>query len=462
MTNIGDSDAHLAFENHLNPIYNLPPQIDDILPILMQNEDLNVFDTDKKRFALVSLIISREPEVKAWGADVLFESNIKSFSFPDANNIKRKIDIEVLPHGTGHRFYVNVYATDNAERRRIFFRAIRYEDESYRRSAFSHFFCPVWMKLIGNSSYLSGRILDFAPGWRITSDELVFDLENFQVNSSRIHFESPQIILDSLLEPFYQVTEDAAITLFRWKCDDDDIAKSIEGMTHLERDAYLGGKFLATESKASPDTLDEEEKKKFEFYKKVYSDLMMNALSAKIPFDQKILEYEICIICGFESIPHRVFKLLHFEHSNNKFDSVISLLVHLESNEIEYAQNKVSGPLLRIHLGKVLDTFFDEVERDTLLETFDNEIGLKSVSRWIISDRIRSLKYELKSNIRKLIEKKSETSDYIEILSTALATPYFYQWLTSNPVEIQKIAKLLIEGVGEAEYNRSLKPLLEP
>jgi hypothetical protein len=460
MTISGDSDAFIIADNQYNPLYQFPPSINDILSRLVGADELAPLDTDEKRFALAVLMIARDAALKAWAADLLFNNQISSISFTDADNKSRKLEIEVLPHGMGRRLYINVYATDDANRKRIFLRAIKYEDESYRRSAYADYFCPIWMKLVGKRSYLSGKVLSFEPDTGITSDELLFDIDGLEIISTRAHSVSPVIIMEELLEPFYEANFSTNYSSYNWNFE-KKVNDAINEMNIDERNAYFSGKAYATEFSAEIDKLSDKEKQKFDYYKIIYSDLMMDAVSAEMPFDQRILELEICIRNGLNSIPHQVLTILSKDDSEKGFDSVLSLLVHMESIDIEFAQDKISGPPMRVHLLKVLETFLDETKRDALLETYDNQIGLKSASRWIIYDRISDLKYQLKSDIKALIGQKSETADYIELLSTALADPYFQHFLTVNPVEMQKISKILIEGMGEDDYNRFVKPLLE-
>lgn len=461
MTTSGDSEAFYATDNQFNPIYNLPPELDQILEKIMKKDDLNQFDSLEKRFAAAVLLLSESAESKAWAADELHSLEINSLEFIDANEIKRKIEIEILPHGLGKRFYVNVYATDNNSRKRIFLRAIKYEDETYRRSAFAHFYCPVWLKLIGKSSYLSGKSLSFEPDFGITSDDLFFDLTNFKISSKKENIESPQNILVDLLEPFYQVNLLSESIRYKWDID-INIIDAINSMGMLERDAYFAGKSLAQESDTQLETLSEEEHKKYSFYKSVYSDLLMDAASSNIPLEERILELEVCIRNGVDSIPHQVFKILTKEDNENIFDEVLSFVVQMDPKDIEYAQNKKLGPPLRLHLMRVLNTFLDEAQSETIIETFDNQIGLTNVSRWVITDRIGEIRYKLKQDLKALIASKAESADFIEILSSALAEPYFQYYLASNSIETQKIVKLLIEGMGEADYNSFVKPLLEP
>ncbi|MDX2107249.1 MAG: hypothetical protein SFY67_12680 [Candidatus Melainabacteria bacterium] len=460
MTTSGDSEAYYATDNQFNPIYNLLPELDEILEKVIDKNDLEPFDTLEKRFAAAVLLVSESAELKAWAADELHSLGINSLVFIDANEIKRKIEIEILPHGLGKRFYVNVYATDNHSRKRIFLRAIKYEDETYRRSAFAHFYCPVWLKLIGKSSYLSGKILSFEPDYGVTSNDLSFDLANFKITSKRENVESTQNILIDLLEPFYQVNLLSESTRYKWIIH-TDIIDAINAMEVFERDAYFTGKALAQESGTQLETLSEEEQKKYSFYKTVYSDLLMDAASSNIPLEEKILELEVCIRNGVDSIPHQVFKILSKEISENTFDEILSYVVQMDPKDIEYAQDKKFGPPLRRHLLRVLNTFLDEAQSETIMETFDNQIGLTNVSRWVITDRVGEIRYKLKQDLKALIASKAEGAEYIDILSTALAEPYFHYYLASNPLETQKISKLLIEGMGEADYNRFVKPLLE-
>lgn len=457
----GDSDASIATDTQFTPIYNLPPEVGEILSKLICEGELKQFDDQEKQFALAVLLTSPTPESKAWAAYKLQGLGIKSFSFIDFNDAIRKIEIEVLPHGIGKRFYVNVYATDNASRKRIFLRAIKYEDESYRQSAFAQFYCPIWMKLIGKSSYLSGKALSFEPEYGITNDDLNFDLNKLQITSSKEHLVSTENILIELLEPFYRVDSLSERIEYKWKFE-HNIIDAINSMDVEDRDAYFEGKLLATESNPHLEALSEEDHQKYDFYKTVYSDLMMNAASDYLPLEQKILELEVSIRSGIDSIPHQVFKLLSNENDENKFDQVLSFLVNMEPGDIEYAQDRKLGPPLRVHLKRVLNTFLDDAHSETLLETFENQIGLTNVSRWIITDRVGEMRNQLKQDLKALVAKKADSEDFIELLSTALADSYFQYYLSSNPTEVQKISKLLIEGMGETNYNRFLKPLLEP
>ncbi len=460
MTFSGESDSYVDSDNHFNPIYQLPPNVDEISSMLLNVENLTSFDTEEKKFALAALLLSLDPAIKAWAADYLFESKIKTFTFLDASNLLRTVEIEVIPHGMGKRFYVNVQATDNFGRMRNFLRAMKYEDDTFRRSAYANFYCPIWMKLVGNSSYLSGNILNFEPNYGITSDELVFDIDNLEIISNRPQTESPATVLAQLLEPFFQVNTYIEPDSYEWN-PSENINDAISVMEVRDREAYFSGKTHATKSSTELDNLSEEERKKYEFYKKVYSDLMMDALSSDRSLQVKMMEYEVCIRNGIDSIPHQVFKLISNEENESKFDSVVSLLVNMDPIDFEQAQHHRLGPPLREHFKWVLNTFLDESQSDTLLETFDAQIGLKNVSRWIISDRIGEMKYNLKKDLKTLVSKKAESGDYIEVLSTALAYPYFQHFLKSHPVEVQKISKILIEGLGEPEYARLVKPLLE-
>lgn len=461
MTTSGDSEASYAIDNQFNPIYNLPPELDEILERIIEKDDLKPLDTLEKRFAAAVLLVSESPESKAWAADELHILGINSLVFIDANEIKRKIEIEILPHGLGKRFYVNVYATDNYSRKRIFLRAIKYEDETYRRSAFAHFYCPVWLKLIGKSSYLSGKILSFEPDYGITSNDLHFDLTNFKINSKKENVDSTQNILVDLLEPFYQVNLPSESSRYKWEID-TNIIDAINSMEIIDRDAYFTGKALAQESGTQLENLSEEEHKKYCFYKTVYSDLLMNAASSNTPLEEKILELEVCIRNGVDSIPHQVYRILTKDNSANFFDEVLSFVVQMDPRDIEYAQNKEFGPPLRLHLLRVLNTFLDEAQSETIMETFDNQIGLTNVSRWVITDRVSEIRYTLKKELKSLISKQAESADFVELLSLALADRYFQHYLNSNPTETQKISKLLVEGMGEKDYIRFAKPLLEP
>lgn len=455
----GDSDAFIASDDLIRCTTGFPPAVEDILSKVASQQILISLDSPEKKFALAALIFSKDPSTKAWAADILHQNKITSFTFLDANNAERGVEIEVVPHGVGKRMYVNIHAIDNFGRKRNFLRAIKYEDDTYRQSAYSHFYCPVWMKMVGSSSYLSGNILNFSPEFNITSDELEFDIDNLEIASISFPSESTDTILSNLLEPFFQLKYSSETAQFNWNFN-ASIFDAIGEMDVQDRDAYFQGKIFATKTKDEPGLLNTMENSKYEFYKLVYSSLMLEAASADIPLDQKLLEYEVCIRSGIDSIPHQVFKLLSKDEESG-FDSVISYLVHIDPTDIEYAQESRFGPALRVHLQKVLNTFLDESQSETLLETFDSQIGLTNVSKWIITDRVGEMRYQLKQDLKALVARKADGADYIERLSTALGDPYFQHYLATNPVEVQKLAKLIISGMGEAEYNRFVKPLLE-
>lgn len=460
MTTTGDSGASKASDDQ--PCFNVqfPPALDEILSKVANLEILKSLDSTEKQFALAALILSKDPATKAWAADLLHENKITSFSFIDANNARREVEIEVIPHGLGKRMYVNINATDNFGRKRNYLRALKYEDGTYRRSAYAHYYCPIWMKLVGNTSYLSGNILNFAPEYRITSEELEFDIDNLEIANTSDPTESTDVILGNLLEPFFQIKSSTELAPFKWNLT-ESIIDAINEMDVRDRDAYFEGKLHATKSSAELSDLKSDEKSKYEFYKHVYSSLMLDAASANIPMEQMLLSYEICIRSGIDSIPHKVFKLLCEKESEPNFDKVISYLVNIDPVDIEYAQNQRFGPALRVHLQKVLQCFLDEVQSDTLLETFDSQIGLKNVSKWIIIDRMDDMRYKLKQDLKALVAIKAKSGDYVELLSSALADPYFQHYLNANPLEMQKITKILIAGMGEADYKFFVKPLLE-
>lgn len=380
-----------SFEDHVTPNGTIPisEPAEKILQKLLRTVQFNLLDTDEKKECVASLLTSNHPQKQLSCVSKLIDLGITKLTFMESDKNLRYLTLKKKPQDKEGFFLITILSTDHRGTSAVVMEGISLPDSAdFMPASDDGFYLKNWMKQVGAKSYLTGKqfipdrfgdsfyCLDLPPNLAAVYDAFLLNphllVESITSPETIEGVESTsQSITEQLNEPYWNAA------------GKEDFA--IENMTSEQRKAYSSGKEIAARSNSDFSSLDEVEKPKYEFYKRVYADLVTASFQDTDSAQRFILKKEFCILHEENSLPHRLLECLDSVKQDSAVIKAIEFIYAISEEDLNIACSEEHGKELRDSVQRVIESYLNTNDATVILNIYDKKTGFADTEDWSVS-----------------------------------------------------------------------------
>ncbi len=378
-----------SLDDYITPNGTVPVRMPTelILSKLLRAVQLKLLDTDEKKDAVASLLTSNHPLKQLSAAFALFELGIKKLTFIDADKNLRYLTFKVRETEKEDNVLISVLSTDHKGNAQDFLSGIKQANGNYISESDEEFYNKTWMKKVGMKSYLTGMQFKANSEYDNTHfPKLAVELfEAFLMEEMEKSFSSPSSEVSVLEETKETTSSGEDINKLEW-AEIDNLELALENMAAEQREAYIIGKSHSRKNLSEIYILDQTEKQKYEFYKRVYADLVTASFLGTDGGEQFILKQEFCIIHGKNSLPHRLLERIGSVEANTALMKAVEFVYSMSEEDILLASSETPGKELRDSIERTLFAFLSDTDAEVILGMYDKKVGLSNIDEWSLDN----------------------------------------------------------------------------